>query len=323
MVKDYKIYAIHAEEVMLIGLLNATARWCNETMGIDLFEQLSEKISVGDVLNHLSSMLMKSVVCIGFTFLIYMFLLYGSSMRTFEKSSIRYKIENQITRYLIIKTVLSLLAGTISYCIYGVFLHVPMAFIFAMLFFALNFIPHIGPIIATCIPVPLVLFDPRFTNVQIILAIALPSIMNFILQDFIEPKVLGDSLHLHPIVVIVCLVVWAIIWGSIGAVFAVPLTACVKIALHNVDHPYAKIVDAWLAGDFCCVHIHDNDEKQEDVIAKQLTAEKQNHTIRVAKHAEDQIQLQKIHTTRRIETSSSIHPFEFLHLRCVLAPDTR
>ena len=112
-------------------------------MGIDLFEQLSEKISVGDVLNHLSSMLMKSVFCIGFTFLIYMFLLYGSSMRTFEKSSIRYKIENQITRYLIIKTVLSLLAGTISYCIYGVFLHVPMAFIFAMLFFALNFIPHI------------------------------------------------------------------------------------------------------------------------------------------------------------------------------------
>ena len=112
-------------------------------MGINLIEQLSDKISFGDVINRVTSMLMKSVVCIGFTFLIYMFLLFGSSMRTFEKTSIRYKIENQITSYLIIKTVLSLLAGTISYCIYGVFLHVPMAFIFAMLFFALNFIPHI------------------------------------------------------------------------------------------------------------------------------------------------------------------------------------
>lgn len=118
-------------------------------MGIDIFEQIEGKISFGDLLNRLSSVLMKSVVCIGFTLLIYMFLLYGSSMRTFEKSSMRYKIENQITRYLIIKTVLSLLAGAISYIIYGLFLHVPMAFIFAMLFFALNFIPHIVLVVAT------------------------------------------------------------------------------------------------------------------------------------------------------------------------------
>lgn len=38
-----------------------------------------------------------------------------------------------------------------------------------------------------------------------------------------------------------CLVIWAIVLGSIGAVLAVPLTACCKIALHNIDHPYAKV----------------------------------------------------------------------------------
>ena len=72
--------------------------------------------------------------------------------------------------------------------------------------------------------------------------------------------------------IISCLVVWAIILGSIGAVLAVPLTACCKIALHNNSHPYAKvgmerrserqIVDAWLSGDFCCVHIHDDEKKE-------------------------------------------------------------
>ena len=77
--------------------------------------------------------------------------------------------------------------------------------------------------------------------------------------------------------IIGCLVVWAIILGSIGAVLAVPLTACCKIAMHNNKHPYAKvgkrkreardaeIVDAWLSGDFCCVHIHD-DEKKETAV---------------------------------------------------------
>lgn len=41
--------------------------------------------------------------------------------------------------------------------------------------------------------------------------------------------------------IIGCLVVWAIILGSIGAVLAVPLTACCKIAMHNNKHPYAKV----------------------------------------------------------------------------------
>lgn len=38
----------------------------------------------------------KSIVYCGFTIIIYMFLLFGSSMRKFDESSIRYKIENQV-----------------------------------------------------------------------------------------------------------------------------------------------------------------------------------------------------------------------------------
>lgn len=47
--------------------------------------------------------------------------------------------------------------------------------------------------------------------------------------------------------------------------------------MHNNSHPYAKvsierrresqIVDAWLSGDFCCVHIHDDEKKETVVIA--------------------------------------------------------
>lgn len=86
-----------------------------------------------------------------------MFLLFGSSMRKFDESSIRYKIENQvlhscefsntkITRYLLIKTVLSFIAGGLVFLLYGPILHLPMSLIFALIFFVLNYIPHIVPV---------------------------------------------------------------------------------------------------------------------------------------------------------------------------------
>ena len=59
----------------------------------------------------------------------------------------RYKVEDQITRYLLIKTVLSLIAAAGAYLIYGLLLHLPMAIIFSMLFFVFNFVPHIVKIV--------------------------------------------------------------------------------------------------------------------------------------------------------------------------------
>lgn len=95
----------------------------------------------------------KSIVYCGFTIIIYMFLLFGSSMRKFDESSIRYKIENQvlifvcflckITRYLLIKTILSFIAGGLVFLLFGPILRLPMSLIFALIFFVLNYIPHI------------------------------------------------------------------------------------------------------------------------------------------------------------------------------------
>ena len=174
MKEDYKLYAEHASE-----LINSTAEWFNETLKIDINQELaamSKNINLSTIIESISRGLSKALVCIGFTLLLFVFLLFGSSMRTFDKQSIRYKVENQITSYLIIKTILSFILGLSIYVVFGPILHIPMAMIFALIFFALNFIPHIGPIIAVCIPIPLILFDPRSNLVRIIVAIAFPSV---------------------------------------------------------------------------------------------------------------------------------------------------
>ena len=54
------------------------------------------------IIESISRGLSKALVCIGFTLLLFVFLLIGSSMRTFDKQSIRYKVENQVRRLRII-----------------------------------------------------------------------------------------------------------------------------------------------------------------------------------------------------------------------------
>ena len=39
-------------------------------------------------------------------------------------------------------------------------LGVQMAYVFGLITFVLNFVPNLGPLIATCLPMPLVIFDP-------------------------------------------------------------------------------------------------------------------------------------------------------------------
>ena len=73
--------------------------WFNKTLGLDiedLINEVSEHISLSNILDYLTNVLWKTIVYCGFTVIIYMFLLFGSSMRKFDKSSIRYKIENQV-----------------------------------------------------------------------------------------------------------------------------------------------------------------------------------------------------------------------------------
>jgi len=49
---------------------------------------------------------------------------------------------------------------------------------------------------------------------------------------FIAPKIVGDSVGLHPMTVIVSMVAWSLLLGGLlGAILAVPLTATLKVLL--------------------------------------------------------------------------------------------
>jgi AI-2 transport protein TqsA len=117
----------------------------------------------------------------------------------------------------------------------------------------LNFIPTIGPLIATLLPLPVVLFAPESEMglTQKVLAFALPTGIQLI-GAVIQPRVQGGGQDLHPVTTMAALVFFGSIWGILGAALAVPLTGVIKIILERI--PNTRPIADWMAGRFTTQH---------------------------------------------------------------------
>ncbi len=180
--------------------------------------------------------------------LIFMFfLLLGGSTETVPRSGVWLEIESQIRGYIVTKTVISAVTGAafgFVLWLYGI----PLAVVFALLAFLFNFIPNIGPIIASLLPLPLILLSPDLSIPSMVIVISLTMGIQFVSGNVIEPKIMGDSFELHPVAVLLTLMLWGMIWGITGMILATPVTAAIKILLERFDHtrPVADV----LAGRF-------------------------------------------------------------------------
>ena len=69
--------------------------------------------------------------------------------------------------------------------------------------------------------------------------------------NVIEPKIMGQGLKLHPIVILLALAFWGLLWGIIGMLLAVPITAAIRIILMQFEtlRPIARLLAGQLPGD--------------------------------------------------------------------------
>ncbi len=141
-------------------------------------------------------------------------------------------INRQIQKYLAVKTVVSLLTGLLTTCILLLF-GVDFALLLGLLTFILNYIPSIGSIIATVLAVLIAFFQFGNSLVPVWILILLGLVQTAI-GNFLDPKLMGRSLDLSPLLVIFALIFWGWLWGIAGMFLAVPLLAVVKIIFENV-----------------------------------------------------------------------------------------
>lgn len=161
-----------------------------------------------------------------------MFLMVGGDAQA-HSSGVWGEVEGRITRYLVIKALVSLATGILVGTTLAI-LGVDLAIVFGLFALLLNFIPNIGSIVATFLPLPVVIVSPHVSFVTAILAIAIPGAIQFFVGNVLEPKLMGRSLDLHPVIVLLSLIFWGMIWGIVGMLLATPMTAVAKILFEKL-----------------------------------------------------------------------------------------
>ena len=122
------------------------------------------------------------------------------------------KIGQSIRNYLSIKTIVSLLTG-ILITIYLYIISIDYAILWGTIAFMLNYIPNIGSIIAA-VPTMLLALVQLGLGGMIWTGIGY-LVVNLIVGNIIEPKVMGKGLGLSTLVVFLSLVFWGFIFGSV------------------------------------------------------------------------------------------------------------
>ena len=216
--------------------LNGTLDWLlleAQKYGINMDAQFvadtAAKLPVFNMVKSVGSTLVSILTNLMLITLFVIFIFMGKASA--EKPSIVGNIQKQISFYLLIKIFVSLLAAGFTWIVLAS-VKTELASMLAVLTFVLNFIPNIGPFISTMLPMP-VLFLQYGLDWHILLALILLTTIHFIIGNILETKWLGKGMDLDPIVVIACLIFWALVWGVMGALLAVPMTAIVKMVLER------------------------------------------------------------------------------------------
>jgi AI-2 transport protein TqsA len=172
-----------------------------------------------------------------------LFILLGRPGETRNPHGVLDAIESRVQRYIGQMVFLSAVAGvlvalTLALC------RVQFAAMFGFLAFLLNFIPTIGSIIATLLPLPIILLSPDISLPAKVCALVIPAVIQIWLGNAVQPRMLGNALDLHPIVILISLIFWSLIWGVPGAFLATPMTAVLRIVLEKIPatRPLAELL---------------------------------------------------------------------------------
>ncbi len=185
-------------------------------------------------------------------FLLLEYRMLGEKMRQLFESDDKYErfretlasIDKEIKTYLKIKTLSSLATALLAYLVLSL-VGVDLAVFWALLVFVLNYIPTIGSIVATSFPMIISLVQfPSF--VPFIIVTCLLILIQVIVGNVIEPRFMGDSLNLSPLIILISLAIWGNMWGFVGMFLCIPIMSITNIILAKFDktRPIAILLSA-------------------------------------------------------------------------------
>jgi predicted PurR-regulated permease PerM len=145
----------------------------------------------------------------------------------------------KLRKYMVVRSLMSVMTGLLVWA-FAALSGLPFAAEWGVIAFALNYIPFIGPFIATAFPTLFAL--AQFASWQAALGVFVGlNVIQFVVGSYVEPHVCGSALALSPTVVLFAVFLWAFLWGPFGAFIGVPIT--IVGLTFCAQHPSSR----WLA----------------------------------------------------------------------------
>ena len=143
--------------------------------------------------------------------------------------------------FVVGSVLIALFIGAASTAVFGV-LHLPFFYFVGFLSGFLSMVPYLGALLA--IAPPMIVGLGHFSSQDTFYIIVTVIGLRVISMNILYPKFLGNRVRLNPLAVTIGLLVWGWLWGAIGLLLAVPITAAIKIVFDNVES--LKPYGAWL-----------------------------------------------------------------------------
>ena len=171
--------------------------------------------------------------------------IFGNVERRAQVKDVGDAARRGIETYLWTQTVISALITALTY-VTLLLLGVDNALFLSTLIFVLNYIPTIGSIVAALVPPLFALVQPELAgwipgegaNANYIFALLVflgVSFWQFSIGNFVQPRIMGDTLNLSALVVLLSLAIWGAIWGIPGMFLSAPLTVLMMILFAQSD----------------------------------------------------------------------------------------
>jgi AI-2 transport protein TqsA len=215
--------------------------------------QLTEVIDLGEMMTALASSVTNIAAKSGIILIYLGFLLLeqgnfnkklSALMNNPEKEKnarlLLNKIGEDVRKYITIKMFTSTTTGILSYAFLKA-VGIDFAAFWAVLIFLLNFIPTIGSIVATVFPalIALVQFD---TLTPFFMVVGGVTGIQICIGNILEPRLMGNSLNLSPMIILLNLSLWGLIWGIPGMFLCVPFLVIMMIVFSHLPQTRAIAV---------------------------------------------------------------------------------
>jgi len=242
------------DAAQLQTLYDTAAKWLGGH-GIAPAGLWAEHFNVGWLVGVVQEVTKRVNTTMSFSLIVFVYLLLGllevddaaRRIRAMDnREAARILLDGSVTaatklrRYLLVRTLMSVMTGVLVWG-FTMLAGLPLAAEWGIIAFALNYIPFIGPFIATVFPTLFALLQFSSWEAVLMVFVCL-NLIQFVSGSYVEPRVSGAALAVSPFALLFSVFFWTFLWGLVGAFIGVPIT--IAVLSFCAQHPSSR----WLAG---------------------------------------------------------------------------